>query len=122
MKRDMDLIRKITLATEQLPPNEWLEGIEGIEDAIFAGHARWMKEARLVEASIEEYLDGSTSTAIKRLTWDGCNFADEIRSDTLWKKAKENVLKPSMSFSFSVLREWLKAEITQGLPSIRGGA
>lgn len=122
MKRDMDLVRKITLAAEQLPPRKWLESVEGIDPAVFAEHARWMKQAGLVEATITDYLEGTTNAAIKRLTWDGCNFADEIRSDTLWKKAKETVLKPSASFTFSILREWLKTEITQGLPTLRGSA
>lgn len=57
---------------------------------------------------------------IKRLTWNGCNFADEIRNETLQNKAKEHVLKPNTSFSFSILKEWLKAEISQGLPTRRG--
>ena len=56
---------------------------------------------------------------IWRLTWAGQDFADAISSDTLWCKAKENVLKPAGSWTFDVLKEWLKAEILQGLPTIR---
>lgn len=121
MKRDMDLIRRITLAAEDLPAGAWLDSLDGVDSATFSEHVRWMHEAGLAEAMIFEPLADGVSASIKRLTWDGCNFADEIRSDTVWNKAKESVLRPSMSFSFSVLREWLKAEISQGLPTIRGG-
>lgn len=78
-----------------------------------------MKEAGLVDAVIQEYMGGDTLAIVRRLTWDGCEFADAIRSDTLWKKAKDNVMKPSMSFTFDVLKDWLKSEITQGLPTLR---
>ncbi|MDG2617731.1 DUF2513 domain-containing protein [Thermoleptolyngbya sichuanensis XZ-Cy5] len=57
--------------------------------------------------------------SIGRLTWQGCEFADAVADDRLWNKAKENVLKPGISFTFDVLKEWLKAEISQGLPALR---
>lgn len=41
---------------------------------------------------------------------------DLIRS--MWAKAKSKVLIPSASWTFAVLVEWLKTEITQGLPKI----
>jgi len=53
------------------------------------------------------------------LSW-GCEFVDAVRSDTLWNKAKDNIIKPASSFSFGVLRDWLKAEIAQGFPTTRG--
>ncbi|MCY1562785.1 hypothetical protein D9M68_1002340 [compost metagenome] len=52
------------------------------------------------------------------MTWAGCEFADAIRNDTLWNKAKDKVIKPGMSFTFEVLTTWLKAEIQHGLPSL----
>jgi len=55
---------------------------------------------------------------IVRLTWEGCDFADAVRSDTLWKKAKEMVIKPTASFTFGLLKDWLKSEIAQGLPTL----
>jgi len=120
MKRDMDLIRRITLAASELPPDKSLRGIDGVDDVLFARHAIWMQEAGLVKAATDD--SDEPFAAIFRLTWDGCEFADSVRSDTLWRKAKENVLRPSMSFTFGVLREWLKAEIQQGLPTLRGGS
>lgn len=122
MKRDMDLIRRIALETAELPFGDTLSGMADVEHDVFAQHVIWMQEAGLVAAIVEEALGDEPFVEVHRLTWDGCEFADAVRSDTLWAKAKTSVIKPATSFTFSVLREWLKAEIQQGLPTLRGGA
>ncbi|MEG0939957.1 MAG: DUF2513 domain-containing protein [Comamonas sp.] len=117
----MDLIRRIALATEELLPGEALTKLDGVEEELFAVHAQWMQEAGLITAALRPG-DGSKPAdfaLVWRLTWAGCEFAEAVRSETLWNKAKDNVMKPSMSFTFDVLKEWLKTEITQGLPTIR---
>lgn len=120
MKRDMDLIRRITLELDDLGHGKAMAGLDGVDKADFAMHVVWMEEAGLIKAAIQEYFSGETpSVHVQRLTWAGCEFADAVRSDTLWKKAKDNVMKPSMSFTFDVLKDWLKTEIAQGLPTIR---
>jgi len=119
MQRDMDIIRRIALATADLPYGETLDALEDVDDEVFFCHVEWMKEANLVSAAVSEYIGGGGNAIVYRLTWDGCEFADSVRSDTLWKKAKESVIKPTASFSFSLLREWLKAEIREGFPSLR---
>jgi hypothetical protein len=120
MKRDMDIIRRIILETAELPYGETLESLEGISEEAFITHVIWLQEAGLIEADAQA---GSGSFAqyaiVFRLTWDGCEFSDAIQDDTLWNKAKEVVLKPGLSFTFDTLKEWLKAEIKNGLPSLR---
>ena len=120
MKRDMDIVRRIALATADMPYGQALNGIEGVAPEVFVTHVVWMQEAGLVEAAT---MAGSGSLAmyanVNRLTWDGCEFADAIQSDTLWAKAKEHVLVPGISFTFDVLKDWLKTEIAQGLPTLR---
>lgn len=120
MKRDMDLIRRIALEVEETGFGHVLTGVDGVAKETFGIHAIWMHEAGLITARIQEFQSGEPPRVeIRRLTWAGCEFADAIRSDTLWKKAKANVLKPGMSFTFDVLKDWLKAEIAQGLPALR---
>ena len=122
MKRDIDLIRRIALEVADMPFGYVLPNMrdEGIDDATFGLHAIWMREAGLIMAVIQEYQSGDPPTVhIARLTWNGCEFVDSIRDETLWQKAKTNVLKPDMSFTFDVLREWIKTEIIQGHPAIR---
>lgn len=122
MPRDMDLIRRIALTASDLPYGKTLDDLDGVAAEDFAQHVMWMREAGLVLAhadDVYEYDGDPPSAWVNRLTWEGCEFVDAIRSDTLWKKAKETVIKPGASFTFSVLRDWLKTEIAQGLPTIR---
>lgn len=118
MKRDMDLVRRILLAAAQQPHGEDLDGLPDVDDEDFALHVMWLEEAGLVKALISE-TTGPTYAYVQRLTWSGCDFVDSIRDDTLWAKAKTKVMKPTMSFTFDVLKDWLKAEITQGFPTLR---
>lgn len=121
MKRDMDLIRRIALETEALAYGASLSALDSVEQEDFIAHVIWMEEAGLIEAKAQA---GSGSFAkfarVQRLTWEGCEFVSAIRSDTLWAKAKTSILKPGTSFTFDVLKDWLKTEIAQGLPTIRG--
>lgn len=122
MKRDMDLVRRIALEVADMDFGFVIASMEdeGIDAATFGMHVIWMKEAGLIVASVQEYQSGEPpKVQVRRLTWAGCEFVDAIRDDTLWAKAKTSVLKPGMSFTFDVLKEWLKTEITQGLPTLR---
>lgn len=43
---------------------------------------------------------------------------DATKDDSIWNKARENIFKPGVSFTFGLLLEWLKLEAKQklGLP------
>lgn len=117
MKRDMDVIRKIVLAVSDAP--SFVNSVEGVSKEDFAAHAQLLEEAGLIRAAIQGQGNRVAEVAvIYRLTWDGQDFADSITDDTLWKKAKENVFKPSASWTFGVLREYLKMEITRLIPGL----
>jgi len=117
MNRDMDLIRRIALAVADLPHDKILKELEGVDERDFALHALWMQEAGLIVADLQKTTENTTpkSAWINRLTWDGCEFADAVRNDTLWNKAKATIIKPTSSFTFGVIRDWLKSEILNGL-------
>ena len=120
LNRDMDLVRKIVMAIADLPEGKALNGIDGVPAALFAAHVQWLEEAGLVSAAVmpRDSPRPAMHAIAWRLTWAGCDFADAVRSDTLWAKAKENVIKPSASWTFSILTGWLKAEISKqvGIP------
>lgn len=121
MNRDMDIVRRIALATTDLEYNRVLTGLDDIDEITFGVHVIWMSEAGLVQATIQEFQSGEPpKVRVRRLTWDGCEFADAVRSDTIWRKAKESVLNPATSFTFGLLKEWLAAEIRNGFPTLRG--
>ena len=114
----MDLIRQIVLTVRDSP--SVVRGLEGVDFEVYAEHVRLLEEAGLVDASIQIVPQRRVLTALVwRLTWAGQDFASAIDNDTLWGKAKETVIKPAGSWTFDVLKEWLKTEILQGLPTIR---
>ncbi|CAM3351599.1 DUF2513 domain-containing protein [Paracidovorax anthurii] len=116
MKRDMDVIRQIVLAVRE--SERAVNGVDGVDPAVFAEHVRLLDEAGLVTAAVQVVQQRTTAAIAWRLTWAGQDFADAIKEDTLWRKAKDNVIKPTGSWTFGVLLDYLKAEITRGLPSL----
>jgi len=117
MKRDMDLIRQIVLAANA--SEGIVNGIEGVSKEQFAAHVQLLDEAGLLVAAINGGPKRLPLAAVVyRLTWAGHDFADSIVDDTLWNKAKENVLKPASSWTFGILLEYLKAEIRRNIPGL----
>lgn len=118
MRRDMNVLRQILLAVRDA--DGVVREVPGIDQAVYLEHARLLDEAGLVTASIHQVQQRVDVALIWRLTWAGHDFADAIQQDTLWHKAQSTVLKPAASWTFDVLKEWLKTEISQGLPTLRG--
>jgi hypothetical protein len=110
MKRDMDIVRKIIFAVRD--SSESVDNVPEIPPNVFAYHAQILQEAGMVEAALLP--DNGNQPAIKaivfRLTWNGQDFADAASDDTIWKKAKDKILKPATSWTFAILLEYLKAE------------
>ncbi|QHI68743.1 DUF2513 domain-containing protein [Tichowtungia aerotolerans] len=116
MKRDMDIIRTVVLAVRD--SDKPLSSISGIAPKVFIYHAQLLEEAGLVTASFSGGGKPLANAAmIFRLTWTGQDFADSIKDESIWNKAKENILKPSASWTFGILAEYIKAEITRKLSS-----
>lgn len=120
MNRDMDVIRKIILASKDADGE--ISSVNGIDQETFGFHVQLLEEAGLVKCSLEMGSDSRIprpSVAIVwRLTWDGFDFADSIADDTIWNKAKKNVIKPSASWTFGILLEYLKVEIRSKIPGL----
>lgn len=113
MKRDLDLIRTLLVRVEE-GKNPALEPIEGYSSEQILYNAALTVEATppLVVGEVLRHGFGDVLTvSMDRLTWDGHDFLEAARDNTVWKKAKETVLKPGASFTFDLLKEWLKAEI-----------
>jgi len=93
MKRDMNLVRAVLLEVEKLPHDYGFHDIEveGYAPEEVTYHVRLLHEARLIEA-----IDLSTMSGVswksKRLTYQGHEFLDAARSDTVWEKAKSLVV------------------------------
>ena len=117
MQRNMDTIRKIVLAVRDAPGV--VNSVDGVSADEFAHHVQLLDEAGLVVAAIQSNGKQLAKLAIIfRLTWAGHDFADSIADDSLWNKAKENIIKPTASWTFGILLEYLKVEIRSRIPGL----
>jgi hypothetical protein len=113
MKRDMDLIRMLLLQQET---GEAPQGLAEYPEPLIAYNVALMKDAGLIEAAIAKGPDGTpTRAVIIRMTWAGHDFLDAARNDTVWRTAREKILKPGASWTFELLKETLKSLATQQL-------
>jgi hypothetical protein len=107
MKREMELVRKILLETEASDnsPIEWIElNIEGYKPEFVSYHVKIMVAAGLIEAEDLTTI-GNFEWQPKSLTWQGHEFLDAVRNETVWAKTKEVVKSKGGSVAFEVLKE-----------------
>jgi len=108
MKRDIEIIRLLLL--QQETDEDPLE-LDEYDPLLVVYNIVLMKDAGLIEASIVENEKGEPVDAVvMRLTWDGHDFLDATKNPDIWTKAKDKLIKPGVSWSFSILKEYLKQE------------
>lgn len=110
MKRDMDLIRRMVLAVRDSNTAIDESHFSDVPCDVFIEHTRLLVEANLIDAKV--YSGGAI---LLRLTWNGQDFASSVSDDSIWKNASEKVLKPTVSWSFGVLLEYLKQSALSGV-------
>lgn len=121
MKRDLDLIRKILLAMEARE-HAFVHDklvVDGHAEEQVGFHIYLLGEAGLAKVAENTHLESQSPSAIPlHLTWEGYEFLEAAKDETLWGKAKSVVIKPAGGVAFGVLVEWLKAEARTrlGLP------
>lgn len=116
MKRDMDVIRTIILAVRNANADDVVNSVEGIDAETFRFHAQLLDEAGLVAGKVATDNIGMPKAAVLfRLTWAGHDFADSIVNETLWNKAKDKLMTPSLGWTFDILKDVLAGLIKKGL-------
>ncbi len=117
MKRDMELIRLILLNFES--PDDL-----SIRDQVEANYTTkvvnyqlvLLIEQKLLLGHYYEDKDGDVEEVhIERITWEGHDLLDSMRDPKVWKVAKDKVLAPGVSFTFELLKDFLKAAAKQSL-------
>lgn len=101
MKRDLDLIRKILLAIENVDSLCYYNGIQQLAEDIDCTDLALVSfhVTLLIDNDYIDVIDISCCGVeyddymIKRLTADGCDYLDNIRNDTVWNKTKELLSK-----------------------------
>ena len=117
MKRDMDLVRQILFAIEDLPKqhNGFVDiKIDGRAAEEINYHLMILIDAGLIKADfvtnkMTDYIWKSI-----RLTWDGHEFLDASRDNKRWEKAK-GVMAQAGGFALDVMKQlliqYLKADL-----------
>ena len=116
MKRDMDLIRLQLLLVEGEQPTP---DLSAYTEAQRIYHMALCIEAGLVDGVVRTNEVGEPNgTVAIRLTWNGHEFLDAARNDTLWRKALAHVKKAGIAVTLPVLEDLLKkgAKDLLGLP------
>jgi Hypothetical protein (DUF2513) len=114
MKRDMDIVRLLLL---QLEGDEKApEKLKAYDEPLVVYNAALLVDSGLVEGAVARGGDNDPlGVAMNHMTWAGHDFLDAARDETLWKKAKQTVMKPAASYTFEIVKEYLKAEIKKHL-------
>lgn len=112
MKRNMDLIREILLQVEANTDGNIVLDLPDYQANEIGRHVELMIERGLVEGTTLSSRDGPAheilSYVIGRMTWDGYEFLEVARDDTLWKKAKFICVEKTGGLAFEQFLECLK--------------
>jgi len=113
MKRDMDLIRTILRLIESCEGSFGISSptIEGYSESQITHHLRLLLDGGLIEVKnvTHEFQQEDLYDGIN-LTWDGQEFVNAARDNSLWKKAKEALIDSGVSFTVKSLLAWLKEQ------------
>lgn len=107
MKRDWDTIREILIATESLEPNKTICLSDFDDERAFSisYHVKLLDEAGIISATLSQALGrGPTQFFINRLTWEGHEFLDSIKSKSTWEKTKSLITEKGGIMSFDVIK------------------
>lgn len=104
MKRDMNLVRRLlVLIEEQDSTNEELHIPEDLDREVVVYHLQLMEQADLTKNRIL-YADNKPLWIYSSLKWEGHEFLDAIRSETVWNKLKEVVKEKGGSIPFEIMK------------------
>ena len=111
MKRDMDIVRSMLLEIEHIPAAKYYDTLESSIEAdsdVLREHLNLLHDARFVhECDIQGLCKG--------LTWQGHEFLDAARSDTVWNQVKTTLREAGVSATFDTLQELLVSRARQQL-------
>jgi len=106
----MDLLRSLLLKVEEMPyGGMWSGEVPGYTKDQVMYHVQLAKDAGLIEAVFMLPDD----FVVQRLTYEGHEFLDAAREDTLWAKAKHTVLSNAGTLTLEALKTALSLLMQQ---------
>ena len=112
MKRDWDIIREILFKIENLESNAGplrLNNFPPEKAYDYSLHVEILIEAGLIYGQMSKTIGQHAQNFIAyRLTWQGYEFLDAIRSDNVWHKIKDSFFKGGLSMTYDLVKEAAK--------------
>lgn len=107
MKRDMDLVRTILLALADSDEPLWSTDLVTDEYSrdVIGYHFLILDEAGLIVANVKAADNDPYYIAVApRLTWEGNDFLDAVRDESIWKRVRSTIGKITGGASFEVFK------------------
>ena len=108
MKRNWDTIREILLKVEEcssLDGNLQLDDFSSEKGDEISYHVRLLLDAGLLDGRYFDVMDEDPACFfIDRLTWEGHEFLDTIRSNKVWEKTKKTFVEKGIEMTFDLVR------------------
>ncbi len=118
MKRQMELIREIMLAVEE--GQDYLS-IDGYSEEAIKYHAELLIDADLLQGYVSQDMSNTTEIPdevdIQKITWEGHNFIDAVRKETIWQTIKTEFKDASVETVIKVSKQlaegWAKKRVDE---------
>ena len=104
----MDLVRDILLRLEEMTaPDQSLrpENVEGYTPYEVGYHIKMMCEANLINCTNAASHQYPMAYFAKHITWEGHDFLDAIRNESVWKQTKSVIADKGGSMAFEVVKQ-----------------
>ncbi|MCB5725314.1 DUF2513 domain-containing protein [Mitsuokella jalaludinii] len=111
MKRDLDLLRNMLLKMESLDSSHGTVRLYTFKDlcddeAVLSLHIHLLLDAGFIEATDIVHLDDAVDDfLITRITFDGYDYLDSIRNDSIWNEVKQKISSVGGSVSLDIVKE-----------------
>ncbi|SRR6266446_5844128 len=101
--KDLDLVRDLLARAEQ-------GQAFSTTDPKTVYHMRLLREAGLVQAMVtpDEWRGRFTLGILKRLTPDGRQFLQAAKNETIWRRTKQDFIRPGLFFSLRLVSDYLR--------------
>lgn len=108
MERNWDTIREILIKFEELDPEKGPLQLEDFPEERayeYSYHVELLLEAGLLHGEMSKTLGRhAQSFWVDRLTWEGHEFIDAIRSDAVWNKTKSSFVRGGLTMTFDLIK------------------
>jgi len=108
MKRDWEIVRELLSKAEECTlPTEMvrLSSFPPERAAEVSYHMELLIEAGLVEGQMSKTIGPEVHDFfVRRLSWEGHEFLDSIRSETVWNKTKKTFISNGISMTFELVK------------------